>query len=106
PLYISADMEFNIVFPSMRSQGIKIYHGGSIVQSENYENKISFFIKNSIQEKRIFLVIVNPAHVEYNLKQGSSDLFQNTIQNRSIVEEKDYKLYVLRFFDNTWHIEE
>lgn len=101
-----ADMEFNIVFPGMRSQGIKIYYGGSIVQSEQDDDKISFFIKNTPQEKKIFLLVINPAHLEYNLKKGPSGLFQNTIQSRTIIAEKDYKLYVITSTHGTWQIEE
>lgn len=101
-----ADVEFNIIFPGMHSQGIKIYHGGSVVQNQQYDNKISFFIRNVPQEKKIFLLVINPAHLEYNLKKGPTGLFQNTIQNRAVIAEKDYKLYVMTQAQDAWHIEE
>jgi len=106
---VYAGLECNVIFPlthSACSQGIKIYHGGSIVPTENYGNKICFFVKNSISVTRMFLLIVNPANLEYNLKKGPFETLQNTIQSRTIAAEKDYKLYAINFSKNTWTAEE
>jgi hypothetical protein len=104
---ICTDTEFNIIFPStypLHSQGIKIYHGGMIIPIENYGNKICFFIKNNTSEKRMFLLVVNPINLEYHFNKSSSSLFQNTVQNRTIATEKDYKLYVISNRNGTWQI--
>ena len=101
-------MQGTVLFPlGITSHGAKVYHGGTMIPVNTEDNHLTFSIKAGKNQKVFYILIANAQDFEYAKKQAVEDQsIEQTIQYRSILQGKTYKLYRVRIMPKEVSIEQ
>jgi hypothetical protein len=100
----AAEMVGIIQFP-VPSQGVKIYQGGTILDTELEDEHLFFRIKLYGKQNKFSFLIVQPNAIEYRFKSYLDPrVLQQTVQCRTVKQESPYAYYECIRQKDSWVI--
>ncbi len=100
-------MEGTIRLPvGVSTHGANVYHGGTKIRVITEDNQIAFSIKPNRGQKVFYILIAQADALSYSFKHKDKYSTTQTIQYRSVLNGKAYKLFRMRIIPKETSIKE